>query len=440
MRREVEQHVDTCLVCQQTKYSRQKTPGLLQPLDIPEQPWTELSMDFITQLPKTKGGHDAVAVFVDRLTKMVRLAATTTEVSAEGAADLLVQHVVRHHGLPTSIVSDRDVRFTSKFYRHLTARWGVQLRMSTAYHPQTDGQTEVMNRVLEDYLRSYTRSSQDQWDELLAMAEFAMNNSKNSSTNETPFYLNYGRHPRSPLALGVEIRKPMKGYDNPNARGLAVAISRAQQPKLGQNGKPLVEESVPAVIRFDQRIQSALKEARECLQRAQNRQSKHADRHRRDVSFEEGDEVLLLTKNITLKHPGTRKLLPRWIGPFTILGRVGKVAYRLDLPEGMNRIHPVFHVSKLKPYKASGRVQPPPVPIEIEGELEYEVERILDKRINKRSRRRDSVEYLVKWLGYGHEHNSWEPAKSVANAQQLVQAFENGTLSVMRSTVQMNLL
>ena len=141
------------------------------------------------------------------------------------------------------------------------------------------------------------------------------------------------------------------------------------------------------------------------------------------MSFEKADEVLLSTKNITLKHPGTRKLLPRWIGPFTILGRVGKVAYRLDLPEGMNRIHPVFHVSKLKPYKASGRVQPPPVPIEIEGELEYEVGRILDKRINKRSRRRDSVEYLVKWLGYGHEHNSWEPAKAVANAQQLVQSI-----------------
>ena len=103
----------------------------------------------------------------------------------------------------------------------------------------------------------------------------------------------------------------------------------------------------------------------------------------------------------------------------------------------MNRIHPVFHVLKLKPYKASGRVQSPPVPIEIEGELEYEVERILDKRTNKGSRRRDSVEYLVKWLGYGHEHNSWEPAKAVANAQQLVQAFENGTLSVMSHQLQL---
>jgi transposase InsO family protein len=435
MRREVELYVDTCLVCQQAKYSRQKPAGLLQPLHIPEQPWTELSMDFITQLPKTKGGHDAIAVFVDRLTKMVRIAATTTDVSAEGAADLMVQHVIRHHGLPSTIVSDRDTRFTSKFYQHLVNRWKVQLNMSTAYHPQTDGQTEVMNRILEDYLRSYTRSSQDEWDELIAMAEFAMNNSKNSSTQETPFYLNYGRHPKSPLALGVEIRKPRKGYDNPNARGLAVAIHRAQQPKKGQIGKPLME-SVPAVVRFDNRIQAALKEARECLERARGRQSKHADRHRRDVTFKKGDDVLLSTKYITLKHPGTRKLLPRWIGPFTILDRIGNLAYRLKLPESMSRIHPVFHVSKLKPYKAGGRVQPPPVPIDIEGELEYEVERILDKRTLKRSRRSDSVEYLVKWLGYGHEHNSWEPAKSVANAQELVQAFENGRIPVVHAQME----
>jgi transposase InsO family protein len=455
MSREVKHYVDTCLVCQQAKYSRQRTPGLLQPLRIPEQPWTELSMDFITQLPRTKGGHDAIAVFVDRLTKMVRVAATKTEVSAEGAADLLVQNVVRHHGLPMSIVSDRDVRFTSKFYRHLANTWGIKLNMSTAYHPQTDGQTEVMNRVLEDYLRSYTRATQDEWDELLAMAEFSMNNSRNSSTKETPFYLNYGRHPKSPLALGVEVsqsrspvppgtearhsrslaalgvkvRKPLKGYDNPNARSLAVALNRAQQPRLGVTGTPIME-TVPAVIRFDNRIQTALKEARECLERARGRQSKYADRNRRDVTFDKGDDVLLSTKHITLKHPGTRKLLPRWIGPFTILDRVGQLAYKLQLPESMNRIHPVFHVSKLKPYKASGRVQPPPVPIEIEGELEYEVERILDKRTVKRSRRSDSVEYLVKWLGYGHEHNSWEPAQSVANAREIVQAFENGHIPV----------
>ena len=150
------------------------------------------------------------------------------------------------------------------------------------------------------------------------------------------------------------------------------------------------------------------------------------------MSFNKGDDVLLSTQHITLKHPGTRKLLPRWIGPFTILDRIGSVAYRLELPESMHRIHPVFHVSKIKPYKASGRVQPPPVPIEIEGELEYEVERILDKRIKKRGRRKNYTEYLVKWLGYGHEHNSWESAKSVANAQELVQAFENGRTPVMR--------
>ena len=264
-KREVLHYVDTCTICQQMKYSRKRTPGLLQPLPIPESPWTELSMDFITQLPMTKGGHDAIIVFVDRLTKMVRIAATVTEVSAEGAANLLVLNVFRHHGIPLSIVSDRDGRFTSKFYRHLAERWGIKLNMSTAYHPQTDGQTEVMNRILEDYLRSYTRFAQDEWDELIAMAEFSMNNSINSSTQETPFYLNYGRHPRSPLALGVEIRKPQKGYDNMNARGLAVALDRAQKPVIGKGVRVFVE-NIPAVTRFDSKIQEALSEAKACLQ------------------------------------------------------------------------------------------------------------------------------------------------------------------------------
>ena len=194
-------------------------------------------------------------------------------------------------------------------------------------------------------------------------------------------------------------------------------------------------QDLPAVTRFDNRVQTALKEARACLERAQNRQSKYADRHRRDVTFQRGQQVLLSTQHITLKHPGTRKLLPRWIGPFTILERVGTLAYRLDLPESMRKIHAVFHVSKLKPYKASGRVQPPPVPIEIEGELEYEVERVLDKRVTKRRKKDRVVEYLVKWLGYGHEHNSWEPAKALANAQEVVQLFENAQLPVTHNTV-----
>ena len=148
------------------------------------------------------------------------------------------------------------------------------------------------------------------------------------------------------------------------------------------------------------------------------------------MTFEKGEQVLLSTQHITLKHPGTQKLLPRWIGPFTILDRIGTLAYHLDLPESMHKIHNVFHVSKLKPYKASGRVQPPPVPIEIEGELEYEVEQILDKRIMKRRCRSDAVEYLIKWLGYGCEHNNWEPAKALANAQELVQTFEDEHISM----------
>ena len=116
-------------------------------------------------------------------------------------------------------------------------------------------------------------------------------------------------------------------------------------------------------------------------------------------------------QKITLKHHGTQKLLPRWIGPFTILDWVGQWAYRLELPESMHKIYPVFHVSKIKPYKANGKLQPPLVSIEIKGEMEYEVECTLDKRINKRTPKKDYVEYLIKWLGYGHKQNSWETTK-----------------------------
>ena len=422
---EVHALVNTCTRCQTSKYSRQKKPGLIKPLSVPKEPWTELSMDFITQLPLTTSGYDAIIVFVDRLTKMVCLSATTTSVTAEGAANLFVHNVLRHHGLPRMIVSDRDVRFNSAFYRHLVEKWEVTLAMSTTYHPETDGQAEVMNRILEDYLRSYTSSSQKDWDELLVLAEFAMNNSKNSSTRETPFYLNYGRHPRSPLTLGVEIRKPEKGYDNANARGVAMALACSMGPT-----RPMaysrMSENIPAVTRFDTRIQEALRKAKAFLEMAKNRWSKHADAHRRDVNYKVGDMVLLSTKHITLKSPGTRKLLPRWIGPFSVLKRIGELAYRLDLPDSMQRIHPVFHVSKLKPYHEDGRVQPPPAPIEIEGELEYEVENIIDKKVIKHKRRPDVVQYLINEKGYGHEHNSWETASTVTNAQEVVQAFENG--------------
>ena len=406
MRKDIIEYVRTCDTCQRCNYSRLKPAGLVQPLHIPTSPWEAVSMDFIMDLPKTKTDNNAIIVFVDRLTKMVRLAATTTEVFAKETADLLIHNVVRHHGLPKELLTDRDSRFTSGFFSRLSERWGIRHLKSTAYHPQTDGQTEVMNRTVEDYLRSYSATVQDDWDQQLSLAEFAINNAKNESTKETPFFLNYGRHVVTPLSYEIPAR-----------------LAQSDTTHTGCEGYQ-VPDQIPAVTQLTAKVASALKLAKEHLEQARDRQRRVVDPHRRDVVYQVGDRVLLQSKNISLKHPGTKKLLPRWLGPFRVEARIGEVAYRLALPASMKRIHPVFHVSKLALYKEGGRVQPPPPPIELEGELEYTVENILDKRV-RRVRNKQRTEYLVKWAGYGHEHNSWEPKRNMTNCAEILQTFEN---------------
>jgi hypothetical protein len=166
-RKVVENCLLNCPVCQRNKAQSVKKAGLLQPLPISRFKSESVSMDFITQLSVTKAGHDAIVVFVDRLTKMVHFAPTTTSVSAEGVAHLFNHYVFKHHGMPSELILDSDPRFTSKFWTELARLLGTKLKMSTAFHPQTDGETERVNRVLEDYLRHYVSPTQDDWDEWL---------------------------------------------------------------------------------------------------------------------------------------------------------------------------------------------------------------------------------------------------------------------------------
>jgi hypothetical protein len=209
-RKDVESYVFGCLVCQRNKAQTVKKAGLLQPLSVSSFKWESVSIDFITQLPVTKSGYGAIAVFVDRLTKMVHFAPTYTDCSARDVARLFNDTVFKHHGLPSELLSDRDPRFTSKFWTELTRLLGTKLKMSTAFHPQTDGQTERSNRVLEDYLRHYISPSQDDWDEWLPQAEFLVNNAWQESIKNTPFMLNFGQQPRTPLnqSGGREVRVP----------------------------------------------------------------------------------------------------------------------------------------------------------------------------------------------------------------------------------------
>ena len=162
---------------------------------------------------------------------------------------------------------------------------------------------------------------------------------------------------------------------------------------------------LPAVHAFVKNISETLHQAKVHLKQARDRQKSYADKRRREASFSIDDLVLLSTKNLKLRTNGTKKLLPKWIGPFRVVKSVGLVAYKLELPASM-KCHPVFHVSNLQQYRSNGRVQPPPVPIEIDGELEYEVEQIILHRDVRINRHRSKREYLIKWLGFGPEHNS----------------------------------
>ena len=392
IRRDVFRYVDTCTSCQLNKNSTQKPAGLLQPLAIPEYPWQQMSMDLITHLPPTIRGYTSIAVFVDRLTKMVHFAPCHDTMTAADFAELFISEIFRRHGLPETIVSDRDTKFTSAFFVEICRHLGIKQSMSTAYHAQTDGQTERTNRTLEEMLRHYISPTQDDWDLRLPCAEFAVNNAVKAATGYTPFYLNYGRHPRSPSAVQMQT-------------------------------------NIPAANELVGSLSEALTRARDCLTAAQARMKRFADQRRRDLEFSIGDKVLLNSRNIRIKSNGTRKLLPKFLGPFSITKKVGTLAYQLELPASMGKTHPVFHVSLLRPYHATSDQSLPPMPTVVDGEMEFEVERILNHRDIKISQnsRRTKREYLVKWSGYGHEHNSWESAKDCGHSQDLIQDYHAST-------------
>ena len=386
-RKDVLRYVRECHKCQVNKASTQLPAGLLQPLPVPAAPWQDLSMDFVVAFPECEG-FDSIYVVVDRFTKMCHLIPCSTTLSAEQCADLFLRDIVRLHGVPKSITADRDVRWTSAFWRTLTQHLQTKLQLSTAFHPQTDGQTERVNRIVQDVLRHYVNAQRNDWVKLLPLVEFAINSSPHSHTKHTPFFLTYGRNPLTPSDIDLR----MFDSENPDASA------------------------------YLRRHRLALDAAKQALTNAVQRYKSYADQKRTDRCFAVGDEVLLSTEHLKIATAdGKRKLLPRFVGPFKVLDRVGVVSYRIALPQCM-KCHPVFHVSKLKPYSKSVRFQPPPVPQAVDGEFEYEVEAILGHRDRKRGRK-IIREYLLKWQGYGPEFNTYEPETNLKNCPDLLQAY-----------------
>ena len=396
----VEQYVATCDACQRNKPSQQLTPGLLMPLPLPERPCMAWTQDAVTGLPKTKRGHDAIQVYVERLCKLKHFAATHSTDGASELARSFVHTVVRAHGVPESVVSDRDPRFTATFYAELTKLMGIDLHMSTARHPQSDGQSEREIRTLITALRAFCNDHQDDWDDYLDMLELGFNSTVQASTQRSPLELLNGTKPRLPIDVALAPVAPK----NP------AALDRAT------------------------RMQQALKFARDQLLGAQERQVANADRHRRPDAFAVGDRVLLSTEGLTLRDFGN-KLCSRFIGPFPITAVVNANAYTLALPPQLKALHPTFNIEKLKRYR-DGRAafpdrplphpRPPPIaPADSNGDAVWEVERVTAKRKAGRG-----VQYLVAWKGYPAEENTWLSRSSLLpGAADALADFENSQLA-----------
>jgi len=282
-------------------------------------------------------GYDSILVVVDRLTKMAYFILTTEKTTAGGLAQLFRDNVWKLHGLPESIISDRGLQFVAGVMRELNAMLGIDSKLSTAFHPQTDGQTERMNQELEQYLRMFIDHRQEQWPEWLGTVEFVYNNKVHTGTKVSPFKANNGQDPR----MGFELRKKGK-FEEAN--------------------------------KFVERVQEIQGEAKVALVKAQEDIKKYADRHRGDAEeYRVGDLVLLSTKDLKYQMVGrrTEKLTERFVGPYKVKAIISTNAIELELPNSI-KIHPVVNVSKVRKYtsQVEGQRKEKPQPVVIEGEEE----------------------------------------------------------------------
>ncbi|KAE8902055.1 hypothetical protein PF003_g14177 [Phytophthora fragariae] len=335
----VRKYVQTCETCQRVKPAPSASAPLMR-LPVPADCWRSVSMDFIFELPADARGYTGILVFVCRLSKMVRPAAVRKSVTAPQAAQLFVDNVFRNHGLPEAFVSDRDPRFVSHFWQHHFRLLGTRLDMSTADHPQTDGQTERVNRVLEDILCSVCAAEPTKWSVLLPQVEFALNNAVHSTTGFTPFYVNGLRHPRTPPASN-----------------LGGGEANAEDPRGLKGLRTSVKRNLLSFIETGEAVRQRVRDA---MAAAQDTQKEHSDRQGRKntLVFKLGDQVLLNAKNLptqAVSAVGSTKLRPRFVGPFTVIGVHGH-AYTLDLPSSM-ATHPTFYVGLLKPYRPVGALR-----------------------------------------------------------------------------------
>jgi len=326
-----------------------------------------------------------IHVVIDRLSKMIVIAPTTQGITSAESARLFRNHTFKRFGLPLTIISDRGSQFVSNFTKELHKLLDIKGKPSTAYHPQTDGQTERANAGIEQYIRIFCNNRQNDWSDWLATAEFTHNDQVNRSTGKTPFELNIGRHPR-------------------------------KHPDIRLSTK---NEAVHDLV---ERMRLVTEEAKRSMQQAQSDMKEYYDRkHRPPHEFKPGDKVWLESTHLTIARP-SKKLSDRRLGPFKITQKHGH-AYRLNLLPEWSRIHPVFNEVLLTPYippqfpnqTDEGRPLPK---ITQDGTKLFEIETIENVR-----RRGRGLQFLIKWKGYPAEENTWEPGSSLTNCPDALEDF-----------------
>ena len=393
---DVKAFCETCHTCKTSKPSNQKPYGLLNPLSIPTYPWESIGVDFVGPLPESgnrDGIFDSITVVICLLTSMVHLVPSRINYNATQLAELMFEHVYKTHGLPKNIISDRDVLFTSVFWSRLHKLIGTKLRMSSAYHPQSDGATERANRTVTQMLRQCIHPNQKDWVTKLPAIEFAINSARSVSTGYAPFFLNFGRMPRTMIWDSV----------------------------------PSTE--FPAIREFALQKKLALIAAHDCILAARVKQVRDANKKRQIVPFQVGDLVYLLSKNISFPKGLARKLIPKFLGPYKITSDFENASFQLDLPPHLKRrgVHSIFHSSLLRIHVPNDdRLFPGRMDTQIAGEDDSDNEWAVD-RIKSHSGTKSNAIFEVLWKS---GDITWLPYYQITHLQALTDYF--GLLGVSK--------